>query len=255
MVISLVLLAVMVHLGASESDKYCQSSACPGALPNVGCGCKESTYGPLCDGKNAQKIDLDDKLKALILDEHNVRRNALACGTIKPHPPAAKMIELTWNDELEFLAECNTMKCVYGHDSCRSTSEYPFAGQNIASKLVCGRTPLAVEGMIVDSVDVWFQEYKNTTPAMTDSYPEGKVPGGPIGHFTQLVNDMVQCIGCSYITYEEQRENKKTCQRHYLVCNYSYSNFIGEKTYTKSQKPAVECYSRASKHSCLCSGK
>ncbi|KXJ70727.1 hypothetical protein RP20_CCG022650 [Aedes albopictus] len=258
MIVALVfLLVAAVPKNTANSDKYCQSDSCPDSrLKNVGCGCTAATYGLQCKDRNAHKTNLDDRLKTFLLDKHNTARNLLACGNVKPHPAAAKMIELNWNDELEFLADCNTMKCIYGHDPCRSTGEFPFAGQNIASKLVCGKTPLGVEQMIADSVDVWFQEHRNTTPSMTDSFPQGKVPGGPIGHFTLLVNDMVERIGCSYITYQEQQQRgkKRTCQRHYLVCNYSYSNFVGEKTYTKSrQHPAQQCYFRSSKHSCLCS--
>ncbi|XP_065087710.1 antigen 5 like allergen Cul n 1-like [Ochlerotatus camptorhynchus] len=247
------LLAVTLHKGgASNGDKYCGKDVCPEGLRNIGCGCDSSSYGVRCAGRNARKIKIDGKLKALVIEKHNMWRDMLACGSVKPHPPAARMTEVTWDDELEYLAECNTKRCVYGHDQCRSTSEFPFAGQNIASKLLCGRTILKPEEMIVLSVDIWFQEHKNTTPSMTDRYP-GKLPGGPIGHFTVMVNDIVRRIGCSFIVYEEQGKRKnQNCHKYYLVCNYSYSNFVGEKTYTKTQEPAKECFFRSDQYSCLC---
>lgn len=94
MIVALILLVVIVHQGATNSNQYCQSDACPDRLPNVGCGCKASTYGPQCKDRNARNIILDDKLKTLLLEQHNTRRNLVACGDVKPHPPAAKMIEL-----------------------------------------------------------------------------------------------------------------------------------------------------------------
>lgn len=259
-VLAILTSAALHQGGASKEDKYCTKDACPEALSqkplrNIGCGCDGSSYGVRCAGRNARKIKLDGQLKALVIREHNVRRDMLACGSVKPHPPAARMTEVTWDDELEFLAECNTNRCDYGHDECRSTKEFPFAGQNIASKRICGRTILKPEEMIVLSVDIWFQEHRNTTPTMTDRYPKNQ-PGGPIGHFTVMVNDIVRRIGCSLIVYEEpgKRKNQK-CLRYYLVCNYSYSNFDGEKSYIKSREPAKECYFRSNQYPCLCDPK
>lgn len=89
------ILTVTLHRGgASNGDKYCEKDACPDGLRNIGCGCDSSSYGDRCAGRNARKIKLDGKLKALVVREHNVRRNMVACGSVKPHPPAARMTEV-----------------------------------------------------------------------------------------------------------------------------------------------------------------
>lgn len=247
------ILIVALHQGyANNGDKYCGKGFCPEGQKHIGCGCDSSSYGAQCAGKNARKLVLDDKLKALVLKEHNARRDILACGSAKPHPPAARMTEMVWDRELESLAECNTVRCTYGHDQCRSTSEFPYAGQNIAAKLTCGKPMMKPEEIINFSVDVWFQEYKNATTGETDAYPAVHA-GGPIGHFTVMVNDNVRRLGCSYIVYEEPGKRPlQICYKYYFVCNYSYTNFVGEKTYLKDQTPAKKCVSRSTQYSCLC---
>lgn len=248
-------LTVALHQGdASNEDKYCGEDACPGGQQNIGCGCDSSSYGPQCAGKNPSKIKLDGTLKALVLKEHNTRRDMLACGSVAPHAAAARMSEVTWDNELEFLAECNAIRCTYGHDQCRSTREFPYAGQNIASMLICGSRVLKPEEMILQSMDAWFQEYKNTTPAMIDEYP-AKPPRDPIGHFTVIVNDNLERIGCSYVEFEEGKRNNQNCRKYIFICNYSYTNFVEEKTYIKTGEPAKECLVRSDQYPCLCGSK
>ncbi|XP_055531206.1 antigen 5 like allergen Cul n 1-like isoform X2 [Wyeomyia smithii] len=163
-----------------EADKYCRKDSCPDAERNIGCGCGSQTktsYGSQCAGKRPRKVTIDSRLKSLILREHNTRRNSIACGLVIPHQPAAGMPEVLWDNELQHLAWCNARRCVYGHDRCRSTSKFEWPGQNIASKTICGKAaPLKPEEVITASINVWFLEHQNTTPAMIDSFP-GKVDG------------------------------------------------------------------------------
>ncbi|XP_055625099.1 antigen 5 like allergen Cul n 1-like [Toxorhynchites rutilus septentrionalis] len=254
------MIVLLVNSGCRATNHardYCQKDVCPGGKPNIGCHCGPKTkaasaYGSQCSGKHAHKIVVDSKLKNLILREHNMRRNLIACGSVAPYPAAAKMTEVTWDDELEYLAWCNTRSCVYDHDQCRSTIDFPFAGQNIAARTVCQAKPIKPEELITSSIDIWFMEHQNATPAMIDKFP-GKHTGNPIGHFTVLVNDRVRRIGCSLIVYETSHSiSTKPCLSHYIVCNYSYINFMGEKTYNKSDKSAVDCSVRSSQYSCLC---
>ncbi|XP_058831175.1 antigen 5 like allergen Cul n 1-like [Topomyia yanbarensis] len=241
---------------AVSDDEYCRKEICPDGKQNIGCGCNskaKTPYGAQCAGKNPRQISVKGKLRSLILREHNSRRNAIACGQVAPYPPAAKMFEVLWDDDLQNLAWCNARRCVYGHDECRNTKKFQPAGQNIASKTACKKEPLKPEDVIVSSIDAWFLEHRNATPAIVERYP-GKVANGPIGHFTVLVNDRVERLGCSLIVYDAQVRpgSKKSCQTHYLVCNYSSTNFIQEPTYIKSRSPAQRCTSRSKQYSCLC---
>lgn len=48
-----------------------------------------------------------------------------------------------------------------------------------------------------------------------------------IGHFTAIVNEKTTRIGCSLV-----RHQINGFKYLYLVCNYSYTNFLGEPIYT-----------------------
>ncbi|XP_055604154.1 scoloptoxin SSD976-like [Uranotaenia lowii] len=110
-------------------------------------------------------------------------------------------------------------------------------------------TPLDIVQSIID---VWFNEYKVTSPNYTDSYPMN-YKGPQIGHFTVFVNDKVTQIGCCFARYEVDPDdlpfipsNVKEgvpCQNYYFVCNYSYTNYYKEASYIKSDKPATKCES------------
>ncbi|XP_058457802.1 antigen 5 like allergen Cul n 1-like [Malaya genurostris] len=256
----LLLIALALNVGytseATSDDNYCRKETCPGGKIHIGCDCSSKaklSYGPQCTGKNPRKITVDKKMRSLILRKHNSQRNSIACGQITPYPPAARMFEVLWDNDLEHLAWCNARRCVYGHDQCRNTKKYPSAGQNIASKTACKTVQLEPEDIIVSSIETWFLEHRNATPAMVERYP-GKIRNGPIGHFTVLVNDRVRRIGCSLIVYDARVRagSKKTCQTHYLVCNYSSTNFMLEPTYVKSQSPAQNCDGLSKQYSCLC---
>lgn len=257
-IIAVVAVAVL-KLGSCE-DYYCRSDICPEKLPNIGCACgpnpikAKASFAPQCANKNPQRVALDNKLKSLVLREHNSRRSLVACGRVSPFPPAAKMTELTWDDELEYLAWCNTRRCTYGHDQCRSTRTFPYAGQNIAAKLFCGKLPPTPEEVIRNSIDIWYEEHKNTTLATMQKF-SGSKPGCPIGHFTLMVNDFVKRLGCSFVVFDQQPKNNKTCQLHYLVCNYSYANIMNQKTYTSSPKAGRDCSALSTQFPCLCNCK
>lgn len=82
-----------------------------------------------------------------------------------------KIVLLTqkWDNELAYLAELNARSCLYGHDSCRATEKFTWAGQNIARR---GNTKgyeklsISIKYMITD----WFNEYQDANMGYIDSY-------------------------------------------------------------------------------------
>lgn len=56
-----------------------------------------------------------------------------------------------------------------------------------------------------------------------------------IGHFTELVKDTNNFVGCAALTTELDGAVQKN-----IACNYAVTNFIGEPTYT-SGKTASKC--------------
>lgn len=77
-----------------------------------------------------------------------------------------------WDTELATVAATNARRCIYGHDECRSTVRYPYAGQNIGLFSYYALT-FTVTELITDFIYDWYSEYTLTTPAFLAKYPRG----------------------------------------------------------------------------------
>uniref|UniRef100_A0AAG5D0P4 SCP domain-containing protein n=1 Tax=Anopheles atroparvus TaxID=41427 RepID=A0AAG5D0P4_ANOAO len=237
---------------------YCDEDYCPAGKRNVGCGCDfNAPIGPGCVGKDATLHRPSGRDRQLILHEHNLRRNQLACGHLNRFRPAARMVQVHWNDELQALAECNVKNCTYGHDQCRSTERFRYAGQNIAKRTVCGRE-LKLAEVVNSSLNAWFDEYLDTTVAHLANYPHSE-PHKPIGHFTLMVNDNVYFLGCALMSYAIRidvyfRETGEHCRAYYFACNYSFINLKDQPTYGEGTKPTDRCraHIKNKRYGCLC---
>lgn len=60
-----------------------------------------------------------------------------------------------------------------------------------------------------------------------------------IGHFTVMVNDKNNAVGCALVLHESNGY-----KMDYLVCNYGYTNVLGQQVYEPGW-PASKC---AKKH-------
>lgn len=70
------------------------------------------------------------------------------------------------------IAAANARRCVFGHDKCRNTAKFPYAGQNIAMKSFYGTT-YTEEELMTEFVNMWFAEYKDANSSIIAKYPSG----------------------------------------------------------------------------------
>ncbi|XP_050096749.1 antigen 5 like allergen Cul n 1-like [Anopheles aquasalis] len=246
------------HHSPYNSDDYCDSDYCPTSKANIGCGCNFSVpIGPGCIDKAATLHILTQHHQDKLVDAHNHLRNMLACGGLNRFPPAARMMQLRWDNELQALAECNVKNCKYAHDLCRNTERFRYAGQNIAKRTVCGRL-LALDEVFDRALNAWFDEFHDTTLDMLNKFPKNP-PRKPIGHFTVMASDNVYYVGCALMSYAVRinvyfDETGEDCRAYYFACNYSFNNVWGKPTYRGVRKPASGCKRGKSKsYACLCS--
>ena len=73
--------------------------------------------------------------KNVIVSLHNKFRSQVALGQESrglpgPQPPAANMLEMTWDNELAAVAQRWADQCQFGHDSIRDVSRFRV-GQNV----------------------------------------------------------------------------------------------------------------------------
>ncbi|XP_020284652.1 venom allergen 3-like [Pseudomyrmex gracilis] len=208
---------------SSKPTNYCNLQSCK---PNIHTMCKykSNNLGSAC--VNHSDRGLTNKEKNAIVNKHNEFRQRVASGKETrgnpgPQPPAASMPNLSWDNELETIAQRWADQCNFSHDECRNVERYPV-GQNIVMTMSTGKNGSPVEDMIGS----WYNEV-----AKMDRREVEKLTGKnfhDIGHYTQLVSDKSHKIGCGRIKYRGQNG----WNNQFLVCNYGPAgNYIGQKIY------------------------
>ncbi|XP_055390550.1 venom allergen 5-like [Condylostylus longicornis] len=181
--------------------------------------------------------------KNLILSVHNGYRQKIANGEYAPqYQGATNMAEMKYSEELEIMASYNARRCVFAHDDCRKTNNFPYAGQNIAIAQKWN-TDIDTKADIKEMMDDWFSEYKDCDMSFIDNYHKTTLD---IGHFTQMVKDKAVQVGCAASSYVENGWNTLL-----LVCNYAYTNMLDEPTYVAGS-PGTACRRRSKKYPALC---
>uniref|UniRef100_A0A803VHC4 Peptidase inhibitor 16 n=1 Tax=Ficedula albicollis TaxID=59894 RepID=A0A803VHC4_FICAL len=149
---------------------------------------------------------LSDEEKKIIVDEHNKYRSQVS-------PPARAMMKMTWDTELEALAQSYAEKCIWDHNKERGRR-----GENLFAMAPTLELEFAVED--------WNGEEKfyNLTTSTC-------VPGQMCGHYTQVVWSNTHQIGCG-AHFCEKIDGIETENMHLLVCNYyPPGNMKGKKPY------------------------
>ncbi|XP_031622207.1 antigen 5 like allergen Cul n 1-like [Contarinia nasturtii] len=232
--ISKVVVFLSILVTVALSIDYCEDYLCEGRK-HIGCK-NDGKFGKSCP-PNAELIKFTDKLKTLALSTHNNYRNQIALGEIKGYDKAARMATLVWHDELAKLAEYNVRTCTFGHDECRNTDKFPYAGQNLGI-LIKKKTFPTPEEMIKKITKGWFDEYADADKNIMKSYqPNGKM----IGHFTQLVRDQAFAVGCAMIKFKSGEYST------IYGCDYSLTSIKSYPIYDTSSKPASNCTKGAHK--------
>ncbi|XP_075766043.1 peptidase inhibitor 16 [Pelodiscus sinensis] len=144
--------------------------------------------------------------KRLIVEMHNNYRSQVS-------PPAADMLKMSWDPELEAFAKAYAAKCIWGHNKARGRR-----GENLFA--------------ITDEMDVevameqWYdeQEHYNLTTAKC-------ALGQMCGHYTQVVWASSKYIGCG-TQFCKTLHGVEDPDLYLLVCNYSPpGNVRGRKPY------------------------
>ena len=117
------------------------------------------------------------------------------------------------------------MQCVMEHDQCRSTTQFPFAGQNIYMHGTTGDWN-PIEQQLTGAINLWFNEYRLATSSDISNCCGGdRLP--QIGHFLQMVQDNVIRIGCAAARFTTIQWATTL-----VTCNYSWGNILNQAVYT-----------------------
>ncbi|XP_030077221.1 peptidase inhibitor 16 isoform X2 [Microcaecilia unicolor] len=158
---------------------------------------------------------LSEEEKKTLLQLHNDYRS-------KVTPPAADMLKMYWDTDLEKLAKSYAAECKWDHNPKRGST-----GENLY--LTSSKT-VSMQG----AMNMWHGEQKDynfSTMACT----ENKM----CGHYTQVVWAASSKVGCGE-HFCEQVEKEKPNQS-IMVCNYKPpGNVNGQRPYTEG-KPCSKC--------------
>ncbi|XP_070497945.1 antigen 5 like allergen Cul n 1-like [Chironomus tepperi] len=196
---------------------------------------------------DARVIPLGAQEINVLLDVHNGYRNTVASGLTPglSSAPASRMMALSWDFELAWLAELNVMECRMDHDQCRSTVTFPLAGQNIYMHGTTGEFG-PIENQLRGAVDLWYREYTSTTVADIRNCCGGERISA-IGHFLQMVQDRAIRIGCAAARFTTVQWATTL-----VTCNYSFGNVLNQAVY-QIGNPGSACRTRDSTFPNLCS--
>lgn len=201
-------------------NKYCKSAAHIACQPNsIGKG----------NCNNIRVVPMTTELKTLIVKTHNDYRSTVASGKLTGSLAgltATKMDEIKWDDDLAKVAEYHVKNCKFAHDKCRATEKYHSAGQNLAYTSSIPKTT-NYPAILVNQMKMWFDEYKDVTPALINKFQS---TAKPIGHFTVMVWDENPRLGCAMIEYEESKTQLWFSQM--LTCDYAATNWLNQAVYT-----------------------
>ncbi|CAG2059393.1 unnamed protein product, partial [Timema podura] len=168
-------------------------------------------------------------------------RSSVALGKEKPQPPAGNMRQMSWDKELETIAErwadrCNSYSTDTPHDKCRRSKRFQV-GQNVAT-FGSSAKPFSPDSH-ARTVE-WFKEIKYFKPEWINSYRQHHEITEKTGHYAQFVWAESFLIGCARVIFEETVDNS-TYTFDRLVCNYGPSGNVEGSPVYRSENPCLAC--------------
>ena len=195
-------------------------------------GCTPNSFPSSRECRGVHVMYIDRSTKELLVKMHNNFRNQIAGGQIRKYPQASNMAVMQWDDTLQQTAEMHVSHCVFAHDQCRATTQFPYSGQNLAYQATSLGWPKNTTAAIERGLQAMFDEWKLARPSIIEKLVEGL---GNIYHFTLMVNDKNNHLGCGIIEYQKVESNNKLMNAFLLTCNYGYTNIAGEAVYQKGR--------------------
>ncbi|XP_032581966.1 antigen 5 like allergen Cul n 1 [Drosophila sechellia] len=234
----ILLYLVLTTFTFTFAQNYCDPELCPSGR-HVAC----QNSGRFVSGCSGEFVQVNAHIP-LILQLHNERRNLIAGGGVSGFPSAGQMATMAWDTTLAQLAAYNALQCRMAHDECRNTNTYRYAGQNL-SILFTRSVDVAV--FLRQRIAAWFDENRDASSGDMENY---QMRGGPpIGHFTTMVNERNNRVGCAIARFTDANNVQATL----LACNYAVTNVVNNPVY-RAGTAASECTTgRNSNYPNLCS--
>lgn len=116
-------------------------------------------------------IYITNKVKQLIINDHNEKRNFVA-GRGAKLEAACRMATIEWDDELALYAAMNVQQCRFMPDLCHNTKKFRYTEQNLA--LLSPYDQEDLEKKIKEALQEWFDRLSEVKQEYIDILPEDK---------------------------------------------------------------------------------
>lgn len=193
--------------------------------------CQPNGFVPSPKVSNPVMLTLTQAQKDRILAAHNAYRNEVASGKYESlgYPAATKMGEMRWDNTLQYVAEAHAAYGDMQHDKCRATPDFRWSGQNLYQYLSSAST-FNVDTVLDKGSKAWFDEINiaNQT-SLVDNFVVANLPAG---HYSVMVNDKNNAIGCAASRFN-YNYNGANWFGLLLTCNYEYTNMLNNPTYVR----------------------
>lgn len=229
-------IALVAVVSAQSEINWCavKTQFC-GTNPHI--ACLPNNFTPTGLSSEVKSIVLTQAQKDIILKAHNSYRNDVAGGVYAniSFPAAAKMGEMKWDNTLQYVAEKHAAYGEFKHDACRATPAYRYSGQNLFISM-SSINNINVDSAVSKACVSWFDEIKIANPALVDKFLMDHLAAG---HFTVMVNDKNNFLGCAASTFKYQSSGRSWFSIM-LTCNYQYTNMLNSATYVRGT-PCSSC--------------
>ncbi len=195
--------------------------------------CASQATNPIPIKTEIQRDQPANALEQAVLDRHNYYRQI------------ASENSLFWNKSIaqnayKWAKELQSQQCKMEHSSSAMRSNIDnirYLGENLYA--VSANYPIEMNQEILkEGVDGWYNEianYQYDPNGDFESCPtRNNISQGQIGHFTQLMWENTQALGCAAV----QCDNN---QKLLLVCQYGEGgNYIGQKAFSESVRQNLD---------------
>ncbi|GAB0098729.1 hypothetical protein DMENIID0001_145180 [Sergentomyia squamirostris] len=226
-------LLIAAVCGAAQAIDWCAMEAqyC-GTKEHI--ACEPNSFKMGTDVRNIQRVDIWSEIQWTIVERHNMYRRRVASGQEPGLSSASKMRQMSWNDDLAYVANAHAKHANFEHDQCRDFDEFPQSGQNLA--IGWSSQPFTnFTAALQDHVDMW---YEDEMPIVRDRMLScvDKFTGTPncleAGHFTVMVKDSNNAVGCAAYTFEQLMDGN-WWYTLLTTCNYADTNMQNSPIYAR----------------------
>jgi len=249
------LLVLITAFAIVQCNPYCDLFCDYGenvTYPHTACARGENKCGPdpRC-GSEFKVVKLTDEQRQMVLNMHNALRCRVGLGkeTRGRQPPAKNMRVMTYDRELEFIAQCWANACngaALIHDDCRRTRKFEHVGQNLGF-VNSSADNINFTVAMQQLTRYWYEEvtiFNNEW--VLDTRDRGH--DIKVGHYTQMMWADSYRLGCAASHYTVRLPDGTKSYEFLFVCNYGPGgNYIGQPVY-KPGEPGTGCPEKLKHH-------